>query len=105
MIALLPTVSCLMCKSDIAVTEQFIEPCSMYSILIGFPSTKKSICLNFIKSEFILANNHVNLYLNNFDMNKFQACFTNNSECIVFFFHNNYKIYISKFILTTRCNN
>ncbi len=67
-----------MSKSDIAVTEQFIEPCSTYSILVGFPSTKKSVCLNFIKSEFILANNLVNLAKT--DESTFKACFTNNSK-------------------------
>jgi hypothetical protein len=78
MVVLMPTISCLMGKSDIAVTDQFIEPCSLYSILVGFPSTKKSVCLNFIKNEYIIANNHVNSA--KCEKGKFKACFANNSK-------------------------
>jgi hypothetical protein len=59
MIALVPTVSCLMGKSDVAVTTHFVEPCSIFAMLIGYPSSKKSVCLNFIKTTFISANNPV----------------------------------------------
>ena len=74
----MPTVSCLMGKSEIAVTEQFIEPCSLYTILVGFPSTKKSVCLNLIKNEFISANDHVNSV--KCEAGEFKACFANNSK-------------------------
>ena len=75
----MPTVSCLMSKSDIAVTEEFIEPCSLYSILVGFPSTKKSVCLNFIKNEYIKANNFVNRAIHDKD---YKPCYTNNSKLL-----------------------
>jgi hypothetical protein len=60
MIALVPTVSCLMGKNDVAVTSHFVEPCPLFEMLIGYPSSKKSVRLNLIKTTFITANNHVN---------------------------------------------
>ena len=39
MIALVPTVSCLMGKSDVAVTTHFVEPCSIFAMLIGYPDS------------------------------------------------------------------
>ena len=80
MIALVPTVSCLMGKSDVAVTTHFVEPCSIFAMLIGYPSSKKSVCLNFIKTTFISANNHVNYYLSKFNRAVFKECFSNNSK-------------------------
>jgi hypothetical protein len=48
MVALLPTISSLMGQAEIAVTEQNIEAANIYSILTGFSSSKKSVCLNLL---------------------------------------------------------
>ena len=60
MVVLMPTIACLMEKSVIAVRPQYVEPCLLFSIIVGFPSSKKSVCMNFIKDQFITANNIVN---------------------------------------------
>jgi hypothetical protein len=78
MVALLPTISSLMGKAEIAVTEQYIEAANIYSILTGFPSSKKSVCLNLFKNEYIKACEAVNLILNG----EKSAIFTNNSKKI-----------------------
>ena len=41
MVVLLPTIACLMDKSEVAISESYVETCSIYAILVGFPSAKK----------------------------------------------------------------
>jgi len=50
--AMLPVVSSLMNKATIAATEQYVEPCSLYTIICGFQSSKKSVCIDLYKSDY-----------------------------------------------------
>lgn len=63
MVVLLPTIACLMDKSEVAISESYVETCSIYAILVGFPSAKKSVVLNLIKDAFITSTNEVNMIM------------------------------------------
>jgi hypothetical protein len=80
MVVLMPTIACLMEKSVIAVRPQYVEPCLLFSIIVGFPSSKKSVCMNFIKDQFITANNIVNQALFAGDSKLIKPFNTKNSE-------------------------
>jgi hypothetical protein len=80
MVVLMPTIACLMEKSVISVTEQYVEPCLLFSIIVGFPSSKKSVCMNFVKDQFIFANNIVNMGLIDGDKSSIKPFNTNNSQ-------------------------
>jgi hypothetical protein len=49
---MLPVAGNLMGKSTIAATEHYIEPCALYTIICGFQSSKKSVCIDLFKSNF-----------------------------------------------------
>ena len=49
---MLPVVSSLMNKATIAATEQYVEPCSLYTIICGFQSSKESVCIDLYKSNY-----------------------------------------------------
>ena len=51
-------------KSEVAISESYVETCNIYSLLVGFPSAKKSVVLNLVKDNFLLAVNKVNLLMN-----------------------------------------
>ena len=97
----MPTIACLMEKSVISVTQQYVEPCLLFSIIVGFPSSKKSVCMNFVKDQFILATNIVNLGLLEGDKKSFKPFNTNNSKEIKFFqkFIDSFKINLTGFTI------
>lgn len=62
-VVLLPTNACLMDKLEIAISSSYVETCNIYAILVGLPLTKKSVVLNLVKDNFLLAVNKVNQFL------------------------------------------
>jgi hypothetical protein len=63
MVVLMPTIACIMDKSVVEISESYVETCSIYAILVGYPSVKISVVLNLIKDAFISSMNEVNLLM------------------------------------------
>jgi hypothetical protein len=38
MVVLLPTIACIMDKSVVEISDSYVETCSVYAILVGYPS-------------------------------------------------------------------
>ena len=69
----------MMGKSVICATEQYIESCSLFAIICGFPSTKKSVCMDWLKDAHLEASKAVDLIINKDDPFA-NAPYTNNSK-------------------------
>lgn len=55
-------------KSTIAATEHYVEPCALYTIICGFQSSKKSVCIDLFKSNFREAMDAVDALTNDIDV-------------------------------------
>ena len=64
-------------KSEICATDHYIEPCSMFSIICGFQSSKKSVCLDCLKEAYVEAS----LAIDNL-LEIQTASYTNNSKIL-----------------------
>ena len=51
--AIITSVGALAHNTAVKVTENFIEPVFLYSVIAGLPSTKKSRCVRLIKEQFV----------------------------------------------------
>ena len=47
------TTASIMCeKAKVSVVQEFSQPMTLYSVCVGYVSTKKSVCVDLFKEEY-----------------------------------------------------